>query len=132
MPQLRTDILYHLDAVARVEGPAVETVHRVALAVGVLQLVVELKAANGHDDALASLDGVLRAVVANISVSANDFLGFGVLNQGFVVTAELNLNAQVGTSLVKRVPALVAALRRVAKRAHVHSLCTINPGILAA
>ena len=38
----------------------------------------------------------------------------------------------VGTSLVKRVPALVAALRRVAKRAHVHSLCTINPRILAA
>ena len=124
--------MHHLDAVARVEGPTVETIHRVALAVSILQLIIELKAASGHDDALASLDGVLRAVVANISVGANDFLGFGVLNQGFVVTAELNLNAQVGTSLVKRVPALVAALRRVAKRAHVHSLCTINPGILAA
>ena len=132
VPQLRTDILYHLDAVARVEGPTIETVHRVALAVGVLQLVVELKAANGHDDAFASLDGILCTVVANISVGADDFLGFGVLNQGFVVTAELNLNTQVGTSLVKRVPALVAALRRVAKRAHVHSLCTINPRILAA
>ena len=132
VPQLRTDILYHLDAVARVEGPTIETVHRVALAVGVLQLVVELKAANGHDDTLASLDGVLRAVVANISVGADNFLGFGVLNQGFVVAAELNFDTQIGTRLVERVPAFVAALRRIAERAHMHSLCAINPGIFAA
>ena len=132
VPQLRANILHHLDAVARVERPTVETVHRVALAVSILQLVVELKAADGHDNALASLDGVLRAVVANIGVRADDFLGFGVLNQGLVMAAELNLDAQIGTSLVKRVPAFVAALRRIAERAHMHSLCAIEPRILAA
>ena len=69
VPQLRTDILYHLDAVARVEGPTIETIHRIALAVSILQLIIELEAANGHDDALASLDGVLRTVVANVGVA---------------------------------------------------------------
>ena len=132
VPQLRANILHHLNAVSRVERPTVETVHRVALAVGVLQLIVELEAANGHDDALACLDGILRTVVADIGVCTNDFLGFGVLDQGFVVAAELNLNAQVGTSLVKRVPALIAALRRVAERAHMHSLRAVDPGIFAA
>ena len=132
MPQLRANILHHLNAVARVERPAVETVHRVALAVGILQLVVELKTTSGHDDALASLDSILGAVVANIGVRTDDFLGFGVLNQGFVMAAEFNLDAQVGASLVKRVPAFVAALRRIAERAHMHSLCAIDPRIFAA
>ena len=92
MPQLRSHVLDHLDAVARVELPTLE-LEGVALEVGVLEILVELEAARGHDDALASLDRLLLG--ADHRVRADDLLGLGVLDETLVVAVEQNLHAQL-------------------------------------
>ena len=80
------------DAVARVELPTLE-LEGVALEVGVLEILVELEAARGHDDALASLDRLLLG--ADHRVRADDLLGLGVLDETLVVAVEQNLHAQL-------------------------------------
>ena len=101
VPQLRPHVLDHLDAVAGVEAPALELEGR-ALEVLVLQLLVELEAAQRHDDGLASLHGLL--LVADHGVGAHDLLGLGVLDEALVMAVEQHLHAQsltLGVQLVE-------------------------------
>lgn len=100
-PQLRPHVLDHLDAVAGVEAPALELEGR-ALEVLVLQLLVELEAAQRHDDGLTGLHGLL--LVADHGVSAHDLLGLGILDEALVMAVEQHLHAQslaLGIQLVE-------------------------------
>ena len=101
MPQVCADLLRHADAVARVVLPAVETAHGVALEVLGLQVEVELEAARAQADALAGLHGLLRLIVADESVGAEDLLGDGVLDKLLVVAVKENLDAAVLDVLVE-------------------------------
>ena len=132
MPQLRAHVLHHLDAVARVERPAVEAAHGVAFAVFVLELVVELESAQRHHHAFARFDGFRCFVVADERVAADYLLRVGVLDELLVVAVENDFDAEVGTCLVKRMPACVAALGGITERANVHRLGAFDPGIFAA
>ena len=101
MPQVGADLLRHADAVARVVLPAVEAAHGVALEVLGLQVEVELEAARAQAHALAGLHGLLRLIVADEGVGAEDLLGDGVLDKLLVVAVKENLDAAVLDVLVE-------------------------------
>lgn len=129
VPQLRVHLGDHGNAVAGVERPTVEPAHGIAAQVLLLHVLVEFEPAQREDDAFARLDGLRRLVVTDERVRAYDLLGFGVLDELFVVAAEHDLDAQVGADLVELLPEAVAV---VAHRAHVHGLGAFDVGILHA
>ena len=95
----------------------------------ICSVLVEFEPAQREDDPFARLDGLRRLVVADEGVRAHDLLGFGVLDEFFVVAAEHDLDAQVGTDLVELLPEAVAV---VAHRANVHGLGAFDIRILDA
>ena len=103
VPKLRADLLNHADAVAGVEAPALE-LEGINLEVLVLELLVELKAAAAHDDALARLDGLGGLVVADERVGTYDLTRGGVLDEVLVVAVEQDLGPEfsaLGVELVE-------------------------------